>query len=231
MRKLLFLFLPLLLAIPTRATWNATTQFKSNTACSGGSCAVTVTSTGAGHIIVVGTMTTNNVTISSISGGGTYTHCSNCATGDATSGWVDMSYTASSTSGATTITANMSANGGSTWVAVVWEESSTLAFSFDASNNHDDTANCTSCTGTSLTLTGSNDAIFTIASCGGTCSAITTYTSDGSFPGGDGSAHLYNTNSGTAPTWTQSPTSHLATCAVSFKEASASAPTMPAAIY
>jgi len=213
-------FLALLVMLITTPAWATFTlvQAKVNSACASSTCTVTVTSTGAGHGIIVGIAMSSNVTISSVSGGGTYTLCGvGCQKGNATTGWTDMAYTTNSTSGATGITITFSA--GASGVAFAWEVSSSSTISFDVVGGVLQTTNCTSCTGASLGLTGSNDFIAAIASCGGTCSAVTPYTSDNSFPSGDGQAHALNTGSGTAPTWTQSPTNPIALASVAFKDA------------
>lgn len=217
----------------TAATASITlVQAKANTACSGTTCAVTVTATGAGHTVIVGVAVSTNVTISSVTcaptactGGNAYTLCgTSCQTGNATTGFTDMAYTLNSASGDTTITMNLS--GSPSGPGMAWEISATGALTFDVANKILDTTNCTSCAGVALTLTGTNDFIATLSSCGNTCSAISTYSADPAtpWPGGDGMAHLLNTASGTAPNWTQSPTSNLASAAIAIKEASSGPP-------
>ena len=219
-----------MLLISTRlwATWSLT-QVKGNGSCAGNNstCSVTVTSTGSGHVLFVGVIVPRTATITSASGGGTYTLCgTTCRNGNTTTGFTDGAYVLSSTSGVTSISATVSTTfgGGSTWVTFVLELSTDSGPAlFDTSNNNLVTTNCTSCTGTALTLGGTNDAIVTWASCGGTCSGITTYTNDLANPSGDGVAHLLNTASGTAPNWSQSPSSNLTSAAIAFKETSAPA--------
>jgi hypothetical protein len=210
------------LCLPASATFTLVQSKTATTSCANVCSAVTVTSTGAGHLIVVGTSNQQNQHIASISGGGTYTLCgTSCQKGDSTSGWVDMAYTLSSTSGATSITLTMA--GASNVIIYVWEFSSTATITFDVANSVSDTTNCTSCAGSGATgLTGTNDAMTEIVSCGGTCSAVgTPYTATSpTFQGGDGGAHLLNSTSTAAPTWTQSPTSHLVTAVMAFKDAS-----------
>jgi hypothetical protein len=213
-------FLALLVVLFTTPAWATFTlvQAKVNGSCASANCNVTVTSTGAGHSIIVGVVMNSNVTISGVIGGGTYTLCgANCQKGNGTTGFTDMAYTLSSTSGTTTIEIDLSA--GSSGVAYAWELSSTSTITFDVGNSILQTTNCTSCTGASLTLTGSNDFIAAIASCGGTCSAVTPYTADNAFTAGDGQAHSLNTSSGTAPTWTQSPTNPIALASLALKDA------------
>lgn len=193
------------------------TQVKSNNSCSGTTCTITVTSTGAGHSAVIGIMASVSTTISSATGCSTaWTVQANTAAGNSTTGFTSMAYCLSLTGGSTTIVLTNSNN---SWngPGIFWETSSTTTASFDVSNSN--LQSCTtSCTGTALTLAGANDAIFTIASCGGTCSAVTTYTADLSFPSGDGVAHLLNTVSGSAPTWTQTSSTALTSAAIALKD-------------
>ena len=151
MRQLLLGF-ALFLSLPAWATWTLT-QTKQNGACPAGTnqttCAITVTSTGAGHLIVVfvgGVFSSNGTTmsISSISGGGTYTHCASCLinSGPCTvTCAADAFYTLSSTSGTTTITVTMSAKVGSgaIWQAWMIEASftgSSIALNDGGTNSH-----------------------------------------------------------------------------------------------
>lgn len=223
--KRLLLFIALLCSTPSWATFSVV-QTAVNTGCGvSGSCTVTVASTGAGHVIVVALADNANQTISSVTGGGTFTLCgAPCQAGSAATGWVDMAYTLSSTSGTTSIVINHTAGSNSS-VGMVWELSSTGSPVFDTSGANLQTCT-TSCTGVGLTLTGSNDLILTAASCGGTCSAISgSYAADPAspWPGGDGMAHLMNTVTGTAPTWTQTASTALVSAAIAIKDSAGAA--------
>lgn len=221
MRKLIPILL-LLCAIPAHATFTFT-QAKTNNACGGTStCAITVTSTGAGHSAVLGLMASISTTISSATGCSTsWTTQANTATGNSTAGFTSMAYCLSLSGSSTTITLTSS---NSTYVGVgtFLEMSSGNSISFDVSGSN--LQSCTtSCAGTALTLTGSNDLIVTIASCGGTCSAINlSYVAEPAtpWPQGDGYAYLANTASGTAPTWTQTSSTFLTSAAIALKDAS-----------
>lgn len=214
---------------PLWATFNTLVQSAVKTngvGCnSGTTCAITVTSTGGGNTGVIALLNgSTGVTISSATG------CSTAWTipggtlrqGNATTGFTDMAYCLSLTAAQTTITIT---NGGTATapIAIFWEVSSTATISFDTQNGILDSSNCTSCAAAALTLGGSNDAIFSVAGCGGTCSAISTYTADLSFPAGDGAAHILNTASGAAPNWTQSPTNPLASVSIALKDSGAGA--------
>jgi hypothetical protein len=186
----------------------ALVQHPTNGACpaSSSTCSVTVASTGSGHLIVVGMGYGNGtqVTLSSVSGGGTYTVCTGCPGFDAAGLGTVMGYTLSSTSGATTITLNLSAavGGSEAWAR---EYSCTNgALSYDTAGTHDNSTATTSATGATLTLTGTNDAIVqSVASGGSGVTAISAPYTTLDTPGGDGVANLLNTTSGAAPTWTQ----------------------------
>lgn len=207
----------LLLSSPCWATFTVV-QSRDNAACSStASCTVTITTT-AGHVLVAALVADVNIQITSVTNGGTWTHCSNCANGSAATGYVDMAYTLASSS-ATSIIINHTALSNNS-IALVWEYSySASSVAFDASGNSliPSTSPCTSCAGTALTLSGTSDAISTVAGCGGACSAITTYSADFAFVSGDAYAHLINTSSGAAPSITQT-SGGIATTALAIKE-------------
>jgi hypothetical protein len=220
MRRLLWL-IPLLWCSPAWATFTMN-QVKTNNSCGASTCAVTVTSTTAGHALIEAIMAGSSSTITASTGcTGSWTFPAATQTGNATSGYIAMGYC---TNASSVTSVSMTITSGGTVVGVVWEVSSGNTITFDTDNANLVTTNCTSCTGTALTLGGSNDFIGTVASCGGACSAITTYSADPAtpWPDGDGVAHLLNTASGTAPTWTQSPTSNLASASIAVKDASGS---------
>jgi hypothetical protein len=198
---------------PAWATWTLT-QVKDTTTCAQASatCAVTVTSTTAGHALIAGYLTGGNkVAISSVTAGScaaTWTHCPTCS---ASTIGADLFYCTNATSGTTSITITLaSAPTGGAWIAVIWEAASSngsIALDSGAtpSNNKADTT-CTACAGASLTLGGNNDFIAAIGACGGTCSALTGtgFTNDLSNPSGDGIGHGITSGSVVAPaTWTQ----------------------------
>lgn len=193
-----------LLGSPAWATWGLV-QHKNKTTCSGSSCAVTVTSTGSGHAIFVVVLpdTSSVTTISSVSGGGTYTHCSNCAVAISAGLAIDISFTCSSTSGATTVTANLSQSGGGGYVMEVIEYSYTNGCSLDTSGSRTALVALSNPPGVSLTLTGTNDVIVQGVNFTTSATAVSSpYSNPADFPGGDGVAGAINTASGTAPTWT-----------------------------
>lgn len=208
-----------------------------NASCTS-SCAVTVTSTGSGHLLVAGIISSNSTaaTISSVTAAacsGSWVHCTNCSLANST-GNVDFSYCLNSASGQTSITITPSATL-SAGIGVIWEAQSTLGnIAKDSgttpSGTHFDSSSCTTtCAGVSLTLSGNNDFIAAVASCGGTCSAVsgTGWTNDKSNPGGDAAAHGITSGTQTAPT-TYTQTSGLLVCAaIAFQETSSGSSTAP----
>lgn len=212
MKTLLVIFV---LSLPSWATWTTVQQAKGAT-LTATTCALTVASTGAGHVIVFKMTMANGNTLTGVSGGGTYTLCgATCEATGSVSGAVDMAYTLSSTSGTTTITgtASSSASGATCYAD---EYSSTTTFAFDTSNKVLD-ACTTSCPSPALTLTGSNDVISSVSSCGGTCSGTAAgYTLV--FQNGDGSAVAINIASGVAFNWTQTSSTALTSASLAIKE-------------
>lgn len=226
MRYLISLMVAAFCALPAHATFTLVQVKSLLTICSPACGGVTVTSTGAGHTLVVGVVMGSQQTIVSATGG-TFTLCGvGCQNGDATSSWTDMAYTLNATGGTTSVVVTLN-NNASGVVVTVWELSSTATITKDSGASVLQTTNCTSCTGVAPSISGTNDVVLTIAACGGTCSAITTYAADPATPwtAGDGAAHLINTTSGTAPSWTQSPTSHMAIAAMAFLDAGGASPT------
>ena len=222
MKYFLLLISLLFFALPARATW-ALVQHPSTTGCNGTTCAVTVTSTGAGHLLVFAALIGNTTsTLSSVSGDGTWTVCGASCRSVSSVTTTEMGYILSATGGATTITGTLSAT--SPWSAAVLEYSYTSGpISVDAQGHREQTTGTTSCAGVTLTLTGTNDVIVQIANPSGSISAVTSpYTSPADFPGGNGVAGSINTTSGTAPTWTQTSSTD-ALSAIAFKETASGA--------
>lgn len=216
MKSLFFtLVATIALSIPSWATWTLVQQ-KAGATLTATTCALTVTSTGSGHVIIFGMAMANGNTLTGVSGGGTYTLCGvTCQQGSAGTGETDMAYTLSSTAAATTITgtASSSATGA---VCFASEFSSTTTFAFDTSNKILDATCTTACASPTLTLTGANDIIMGIAGCGGTCSgAVTGYTT--LYQSGDGNAVNINTASGASFSWNQT-SSTLAAASLAIKE-------------
>lgn len=233
MRKNIFLvFLLLLLSSAAKAQGFVPASFSgaatfgtpvtaSKFSCSTGTtCAITVTSTGSGDAGTIAMVTTTAPPNGIVSATGCQTSwavvrgAASAAYG--TSAYQDWAYCPKLTGGVTSITVTF-------WTSITtpslvfWDTPLTGQVFFDTGNGLYDSANCTSCTGTALTLNLGNDVIFTFAVPDNSLSAVSSpYTADQSFPGGTGMAHLLNTVSGTAPTWTQSPTGPMVSSAIAL---------------
>jgi hypothetical protein len=235
MKRLIPILGLLLLSCPSWATWTLT-QVKDNTACSGTTCAVTVTSTGSGHLLVAG-IASNNSTAATISGVSAaacvsaWVHCTNCSLAVSGDGNVDFSYCLNSVSGQTSITISSGTSLGAGSNGFIWEASSSLgSIALDSgatpSGTKNNTTSATSQAGVSLTLSGNNDFIAAIAGCGSTCNGLTGtgWTNDLANPNGDGAAHGITNGSQTGPTtWTQTSSSTLIAAAIAFQESSGGA--------
>src|SRR5712692_377745 len=63
-----------------QASWSLVQHTDSSSCGTSSSCNITASNpTGSGHLLVVVMVGNNGLSISSVSGGGTWTHCSNCA--------------------------------------------------------------------------------------------------------------------------------------------------------
>lgn len=205
------------------ATWTVV-QHKISSACStvSSTCAVTVTSTGAGHVIVIGMgIQLNTDQIVSVSGGGTYTHpATACHGADSTVKGTDCAYTLSSTSGTTSITVTRTSTTAVNWTVAATELSFTsgpVSVDTGTPGVRDQTTTTTSPAGVTLTINGTNDAIFQMIT-GTTLTAVTSpYSTAVDFLTNYGFATSINSVSGVAPTWTQT-SSRASLSAIAFTE-------------
>src|SRR5581483_8583218 len=111
--KKLFLFFSLLIVLacssPCWATWALISATTPKSCAASTSCAVTVASTGSGHLMVArAAFASSSSVITSASGAGTWVHPTGCHGSDANGGGGDWIYNLSSTSGATSVTLNYS---------------------------------------------------------------------------------------------------------------------------
>jgi hypothetical protein len=187
-------------------------QSVAGAACTAGTatCSITVASTGTGNVGVLwaNDQTGTPLTITSISGGGTWTIPSGCSLNHASIGTSNCAFIPSLTGGVTTITVTWSnATLNSNLDKLKYFEYSVTGGGgvvLDTSGTIFDSSSGTSQPGVALTLSGSSDLILQslIASLG-TVSGVTTYGHlTPSSSGYDAAAELLNTASGTAPTWT-----------------------------
>lgn len=199
---------------PSWATW--TFLHSANSTCGTGTCAITVTSTGSGNLLVAtggrggsgaGSMTspTNGCSAS-------WTHDANALNSGAP-GFEDIWYCLNSASGVTSITLNTAATFDH---GTVSEYSTTSGPPLADVCSNRTGATATSQPGVTLTLTGTNDVIVQGASCAATITAVSplAYHAPFAVPNGNGVAGSTNTASGTAPTWTEgSSNNNLSACA------------------
>lgn len=229
-RRLAVLFVLLLsFALLPSSTWaNQAVVQSTGGACSiaSASCSITVTALGAGHLLYCGVNYggTSQVTLTNCTGGGTYSVDAGCRAFDATNDiGLECAYVLSSTAGATTITANLSAAPTSFYEIEVAEISFTgTSMAKDNSGNADDTTTCSPCSGVTLTLSGVNDIIIQSIVALNRATSITggyTLLTGTHFDGGY--AFLNNTITGTAPNWTlfMGGTGPAVVNAIAFKEA------------
>lgn len=183
-------------------------------------CTITVPSTTAGDVLVGFSYSGNSFALTSVTGDGTWTHCSNCAVSNATvAAGVDMAYRAVATGGATSIVFTFSGTTSSfTAVEVVQFRRSTGSATFDVSGSVNDSTNCTACTGVPLTLTGggSNELIVSVFTESQTLSTVNSPYILGSLPE-QFMTYWLTATTGTAPVANQSPTGQMIFAAVSFK--------------
>lgn len=236
MKKLTLLLAILFLSATAQATITVTrigtanTTTAGNTNCGGNSSCyqITITSTVAGRALVALVVgSAGQFLTTCYDGGDTFTTVAAASGSDSSGGTTGICYNLSVTAGHTVfyVLGSDSFNPAVTVYSMSWTATS---LAYDNAGNADRTVACTggaNCAGMAPSLTGSNDVIFQVASCGGACSAITTYT--GTFTSGDGFAYLNNSTSTTAPTWTQSPSETLAVAYVAFKEVSAGGSVAP----
>jgi hypothetical protein len=194
---------------------------------SGTSCAVTLaqSTTGSTHLLIAEVnIGAGSATITALtdSASQTWTKCTACTAINGAANGVGVWYIIGTSSGVTSVTATISVTNDARGITVYEFSTDQSAFTFDVGGNRAVTT-CTSCAGVALTLTGSNDVIVQImySSTGHTYTAIDTgYTEDFGNTGsaGQGAAHLLNTTTGTAPTWTASTTQPAAASAIAFND-------------
>lgn len=198
-------------------------------ACTTGttSCVVNISAPVAGHVLIafsLAAISNVSATMTTPTGGQTWTHCPSCLSADTANGAVDAWYVVSATAtGQTTVTCNFSSvqwndNGYSScgFVEAAWSGTS---ISFDTSNTIIDSTNCTSCASGSLTL-GGTDYVFraaiTLPGSGVTNISDAAFTNPKQFYSGTGQAGKLNATGTDNPTWTQG-SSTLAAFGIAFK--------------
>jgi hypothetical protein len=142
-------------SLPSLAAWTRV-RFQTNyCGDSVASCTFTVPATTAGRLLVVAMMYDGDtVNVSSASGAGTWTHPSSCKGSFSGGSGVDWIYNLSSTSGATSITVNLSATASFVdyWY---YEYTGTAPFTFDVCGVNNGSSS-TSAPAGSITTSGAN---------------------------------------------------------------------------
>jgi hypothetical protein len=180
-------------------------------------CAITVTSTGTGHLLYVqADVSSNSSYITAVSagcsggGGGGWVIPSSSQSGS--HGSVSSAYCLSSTSGVTSITVTLAASG----FVNIWEYSALNAPLFDTCGIVNNSVAATTQPGVALTLNTSSETILQGMNAFVVINSISIY---GNFSGSGGKAiaDLENTSSGNAPTWTFASSGTSAGDACAFK--------------
>lgn len=188
-------------------------------------CAVTVSSTGSGHLLFLQAGNSSGAAdyLSSVSGGGTWVVPSSCQINDSSTGAVSCAYSLSSSSGTTTV--NLTFGASSAYSVAFWEYSFTLgSTSLDTCGTGDNTTAATTQSGVALTLSGSSDVLLQATTGNTTIGGPTSISSPyGHLTGPSiplqffGGADSENSSSGTAPTWTWSASNKSVVNACAFK--------------
>lgn len=208
----------LLLTSPAWASWSLI-QHVTNLSCGTGSCAISVSSTGAGHLGVVNVATTNNVTIASVTG---FTLCGpTCQAfdGAGSAGAIDAAYDLSLAGALTTITVNFSSTTGgavaefSEWAytagPVAKDTSASVLRSFSANPQ----------ISPSFTLTGTSDLVLQFCNSSANMSSVSSpYNTSPSPDLGTCTGWNFNTAFNTAANWTAVSNYHGAFGTLAFKE-------------
>jgi hypothetical protein len=221
--------IPLLFLVsPALATFTVV-QHVANNSCtaSSTSCTLTVSSTGAGHIILIGYAGGSSKTITGVSGGGTYTHCTACTGSNVNGEGTDISYTLASTSGTTSIVVSYTVTP-TPFVEMVELSFTGSSVALDFGANVDNTTNTLRGGAVLSSATGTNDAVYQVISTSGviTISAISSpYTSFCDCGTTHGFGVGINTTTFTAPTWTFSGNAQSAGSGIAISETTGGAVT------
>jgi hypothetical protein len=180
-RLLILLAAVMMYSLPSLAAWTRV-RFQTNyCGDSVASCTFTVPATTAGRLLVVAMMYDGDtVNVSSASGAGTWTHPSSCKGSFSGGSGVDWIYNLSSTSGATSITVNLSATASFVdyWY---YEYTGTAPFTFDVCGVNNGSSS-TSAPAGSVTTSGANGLAIAGVKGDQTFAASTTVTATGSNP-------------------------------------------------
>ena len=229
-RKLILsIFALFILAIPAEATIAKVHIAQHNNCGNTLTCIVTITSTGSGHFAWIMadnyTGTSSNQEISSVTdGASTWVVPAGCAGNDSARGTVSCAYTLALASGKTSVTVTWGTATPGANCDVFFEEASFTGSSiaFDTSGEVTRTASTTPL-GVALTIGGANDVISQMAMNQNVAvNSINNSYTDLTGLGSGTVAVLYNSTSGTSPTWSLSGSSTTIMSAIAIKEITAS---------
>ena len=178
---------------------------------SGTSCAVTVASTGSGHILIA---MFGGSTPSAVSDGvNAWVHAPNCAIGN-----VDCWYVLSSKPGATSIKGTVPSGGGRGVAFYEFSVGAGCSAVLDSSNSVADSTASLSQPGIPLTLKGTNDVIVQQIFSGPSILSINNGYTEAKAPTNLAAASLLNTTSGAAPAWTLQSSASANVSAIAISE-------------
>jgi hypothetical protein len=193
-------------------------------------CTFPVLATTSGSVAAIILGTTNNVTISSVTGGGGWTHCAACHLFDAAGFNWDIAYSTTLSAGTTSVTVNLTGAAGGTTSDLFYANFIELlppaGFSgqFDVGNTLAEAA-CTSCVGVNLGTLGGTDAIIQATTGGPNVGFnlfgspyFTEYLSNA----GNLTAIQLNATSGAGPTLAQATSAAVDWTAIAFKSTAGS---------
>jgi hypothetical protein len=196
--------------IPEARAWTQTQVQHIAAGCTVSPCVVSLSATGANHLLVVGFEDNAFTDVMGAPPSGAcalpWVHAPNAPAAYAPAGDLnDIYYCLQSNSGITSFSQPVTTFTGTADV-IVWEAISTLPrFALDSGANPGNkvaNASCTSCSGVPLTLSGNSDFIVVMSGGAGAVSGLTGagFTYDGTTSFGDGFGHSMTVGSLTAPT-------------------------------
>lgn len=233
----------MLWSVAAWAKWGTARVATPASCATGTTCAITVSSIGSGHLLVLYTTTVKqNITIIGVTGGGMGSFESatptawyrpsggggqplkGCSASDSTAGSIDCAFLYSSTAGSTTVTVTYSGVTGGAKVFFYEVPYSNGPIAMDVyPGARDQTPSGSTTNGIGLNLTGRNDFIVQGINGENTIASINsgyTILKNGS----SAAAYLSNTTSGTAPIWVSSSGAHGAVSGIAFTEATGVVP-------
>lgn len=201
-------WIALFFAFPAWGTWTRVATSQNVNCAASTTCAVTVTSTTAGNLLVALAFesSTAQIQLSAGSAGGSWVFPSNCrAFQSSSTGSTSCGYVLSATGGVTSITMTTSSAPSTTYAIVINEYHSTVgSVAAETVPAGTTSASCSNnCTTASITVTGSADVLIAGIATGNTGCSVGSPWGNFSAPSGDGMGDNISTASGTGATFTQ----------------------------